>query len=734
MDIRPSFMASTSGEALPLEDVAIDARLRDLIAEVEVEQKYRNDGKANIEAVYTFPLPLDAVLLELEVTIGEKAMRAAIVEKQAAEERYEEAIAEGDAAVMLEQAEPGLYTMNVGNVLPAERVTVRFRYGIALRWSGDTVRFFLPTTVAPRYGDSPLAPHQVPESALTVENRFGLTVRIEGLLRDARIDCPSHGLRQRVEDDAVILEFDAACAVMDRDFVLVLTAQGGARSYVLDGHDLGGRVVLASFQPRFGSLAQAEPRSVKIVVDCSGSMGGDSIAQAKRALAAIVDLLRPADHLNVIAFGSRAEALFARQEPCTATNLQKAHQFCAALDATLGGTEIGGALERAYASRTGGELPEDVLLITDGEVSRWQPVVDRAIASRHRIFTVGVGSSVAEAFVRALAERTDGACELVSPNEGMAERITRHFQRMGAPRSTRARIVWPDGVVEQWPSPLRQVFEGDTVIAWARFPRRPEGQITLEIEAAGGRTFHQSVRIEPLLVDEVIPQGVPSTLARLAAAMRLPELDDAPGGKEALDYQLVSRWTNCLVVVERAEGKKAQSLPELRKVKQTLAAGWGGVGAVTLDFAQMIVRDSVPMLDLSRGAKFSRLDIDDAMGGASADLPTALELGHRDADLQGLVAGLNAAPARIAAGLTLADLETFGVPQDLLSRLREDVVFGVPEAEVVLRFLERIAKSPLGGGLSKEVKRAIRSALRGMGGQGGRLDPLRWLKRGARRP
>ena len=141
----------------------------------------------------------------------------------------------------------------------------------------------------------------------------------------------------------------------------------------------------------------------------------------------------------------------------------------------MGGTEIGGALERAYASRTEAEMPEDVLLITDGEVSDWHPVVHRAVASKHRLFTVGVGAAVAEAFVRALAERTGGACELVSPNEGMAERITRHFQRMSAPRSTSARIVWPDGAVASWPASLRYVFEGDTVVAWARFAKQARG-------------------------------------------------------------------------------------------------------------------------------------------------------------------------------------------------------------------------------------------------------------------
>lgn len=55
--------------------------------------------------------------------------------------------------------------------------------------------------------------------------------------------------------------------------------------------------------------------------------------------------------------------------------------------------------------------------MTDGEVSDWETVVDDAKKSGHRIFTVGVGSAVSEAFVRDLAAGTGGECELVSPRD-----------------------------------------------------------------------------------------------------------------------------------------------------------------------------------------------------------------------------------------------------------------------------------------------------------------------------
>jgi Ca-activated chloride channel family protein len=69
-----SVLSGLQGERIVLRDVVVSAVLRDLLAEVTVSQTYRNDEQVNIEAVYTFPLPLDAVLLEVTVVIGGRGM------------------------------------------------------------------------------------------------------------------------------------------------------------------------------------------------------------------------------------------------------------------------------------------------------------------------------------------------------------------------------------------------------------------------------------------------------------------------------------------------------------------------------------------------------------------------------------------------------------------------------------------------------------------------------------
>jgi Ca-activated chloride channel family protein len=55
-------LESISGDNVILEKVSADVSINDLLAEVTVTQKYRNPGESNIEAVYTFPMPLDGIL------------------------------------------------------------------------------------------------------------------------------------------------------------------------------------------------------------------------------------------------------------------------------------------------------------------------------------------------------------------------------------------------------------------------------------------------------------------------------------------------------------------------------------------------------------------------------------------------------------------------------------------------------------------------------------------------
>ena len=166
----------------------------------------------------------------------------------------------------------------------------------------------------------------------------------------------------------------------------------------------------------------------------------------------------------------------------------------------------------------------------------------------------------------------------------MGERIHRHFQRIGATPVRAARLRWPTPVRHVVPDPLPPPFPGDTMHLFGSFTERPRGPVVLEMELADGRTVRQRMEID--MEVDVAPAedetaAAQSDLARLGAARRLAAVADrAQATALAVRYQLMSEWTNYLVVHVREAADKADGLPDLVKVPQVLAAGWHGIGTV----------------------------------------------------------------------------------------------------------------------------------------------------------
>jgi len=707
-------LSGVNDERVALVDVSVSAVLQDQLSEVTMSQTYRNIEAVNIEAVYTFTIPLDAVLLELEVEIGGRVLKGAVVEKTSAEEQYEDAIASGDAAVMLEMLEPGLYTMNVGNLLADEQAIITFSYANIYRWKGDQLRIFLPTTVAPRYGESSHLAHQEPESSLTVENLFSLEVKAIGSLCNAQFVCPSHQVTLKRSAEKVVISLQEAKAVMDRDFILNAKITNTERKFALCGTDGDGLAAVASFQPFFPGLQQPRPLNLAIVIDCSGSMGGDSMNQAKQALDGMLDALQPEDQVTLIAFGNSTKMLSQKLLRCNKSNLTKAKRFAQQLDADMGGTEIGEALARANGALNQCESA-DIFLVTDGEVWSWESVVEEATCAGHRIFTVGVGSAVSETFVRKLANATGGECELVSPREGMADKVIRHFERMRAPRAKRVTIQWPEYAADTTPATAGSVFEGDTIIASARFDRPSvSGKVVLEVETESGDVFLQDLQIE--MTERSESEDHISTIARLAASERLKEVKSGTGLEMAMHYRLISPWTNWLVIAHRAEDEQAQDAPELRKVPQTLQAGWGSSG---LDMFSVDLPMSSDQMDC-----FS----DPMVGCPSAKYHLKFSRGRAESEpnlppqIERLIRLINNEPGSLDPARALDVLTEVGLDDELGDLFHRADRLGLSIQAIAAVTLAEILKGPLRKQLSRKAKRATRQM------QGYAKDVMQTLK------
>jgi Ca-activated chloride channel family protein len=586
-------LRNSQGAPLILKAVAITGELRGAMFEAHVRQNFSNPTDTHAEVVYSFPLPWGATLLGVEVQLGQVKLNGTVVAKAQAAEQYEETLSKGDAAIMLERGNDGNYVLHLGNLAPGEQCVIDMHYGQLLQFEQGGLRLAIPTVIAPRYGDAVrdggLAPYQVPETDLLAEYGFSLTLNLHGDLVNARIASPSHpiSMANHAADQMLTVAL-AKQSYLDRDFILVLDqlAQCSVATIAPDCVDAKTYVATASFSPSIPN-AKAQHTSVKILVDCSGSMSGGSIQAARRALMAIVKKFNTGDKFSLSKFGSSVEH---RSKSLWTTSEQSrlgAEKWIGELQADMGGTDMLDAIESTFALAH--SSPCDVLLITDGQIHGIDAMIKKAKDSKHRVFSVGIGSSPNDHLLRRLAVETNGACDFVAAGEAVEPAIVRMFNRLRSPAVTQVSVQWPEGFTPKLLTKIDSTaFDGDTLHASAWFNTKPTGRITLLGQLVGQNTVQELGTVE---INET--PATSTALSRLAAAGNMQHLaDTALATKLALDYQLVTEHTNFLMLHERSAEDKAPNMPELHKVKQMLPAGWGGAG---MDQVVQCMRTSVSL-------------------------------------------------------------------------------------------------------------------------------------------
>lgn len=663
----------------------VTGRLNGLVAQIKVRQVYKNWSDTNIECVYTFPLGWQSVLLGMRVELNCKSLTGTVKPKKVAEAQYEEAIDNGDLPVMLERTGKDLYTANIGNIQTGDEVVIELDYAQILKVEDGSIRFSLPTTIAPRYGDASQAGlrlHQQSGADPQAEHRLFLNLDLSENLSAGTIHSPTHEIQHNRQNKQCTIKLDGA-AWLDRDFVLVIDRLGEMNFGIAaqDPMRPGEATVLTGRVYAPQETRHNRPAVIKVLVDCSGSMQGDSIDQARGCLNWLVGQLENTDRVSFSRFGSSVEHEQSTLMPCTTGYQQILKKAARKLSADLGGTEIDEALKQVIAIDGAG--PEDsknavILLITDGEVWNIESTIATVRDSGHRIFAVGVGSAPSESLLKDMADVTGGACEMVTPRESMQKAVERLLHRIRQTQAVEQEITCTAPIA--WQSKTAgHAAAGESLMTWTQIKT-------------------QGVDLQRLtMVQTHFPGGEPTALpviwdnsldlSRIAAAMRLHDIKLAKERElVAVEYQLVTSETNLILVHERAVGEKADELPDLQQVRPMLAAGWAGNGTVRYSRSAPMLQvlrtgcDNVPFISESRS------DI-----GANAPAVWRSSRTHAAARVDGMAnAGMD--DIEIPAFLRKSDSASYSRPQQTIVQKFMDIVSSpkkpTPRQDVV--------KTPLG--------------------------------------
>ena len=550
-----------------------------------------------------FPLPDDAAVDRLKMRYGGRVIEGEIQEKAQARKRYTQAKQAGRKAGLVSQERPNVFTSEVANIAPGERVSVEIEYQQTLRYDQGRFSLRFPLVVAPRYipgvalendqimefsgsgwaknttrvKDAARITPRVREPATGTGNPVSLRVTLAPGIPLVRVESPYHPIRQSRDEEGVYQVRLAAGEVpADRDFELFWVPRSGQipRAALFSerwgDHDYA---LLMVMPPSQAGGFSAQSREVIFVLDTSGSMHGASMVQAKAALSLALQRLMPADRFNIVRFNHSAAALFDRPLAATPSNLQRALAYVQGLEAE-GGTEMLPAINLALDGLEHPGLLRQVIFLTDGSVGNETELFE-AIEQRlgsSRLFTLGIGSAPNGYFMTRAAAYGRGTFTYIGDIKEVEEKMTSLFTKLEHPALTDVQMHWPpDTEVQMWPDPLPDVYLGEPLVLAARMPRL-QGEVSIE-GVLGDAAWRRVVRLQagggnPGIHGLWARRKIASLMAeRAPAEVRAQVLD------VALEHGLVSRYTSLVAVDKTPVRPQGQSL-DSKPIPVNLPAGW----------------------------------------------------------------------------------------------------------------------------------------------------------------
>jgi len=505
---------------VPLTEIAVSGSLAGPIASLRIEHLFEVPTEpgdrpvAALDARYTFPIPGDAAVRGVTMQFGDEEITAVLRERHQARDEFERAKDTGRAAVLVNDSGRGVLRLEVTGITPGVALRVSTELVILPRREADgSTTLRIPLTAAPRFTradeDEPAVDASPKAISATVSYRATLELTTPGGIE---LSSPTHDISVTTEGGGQVARF-AGSVMPDRDLVVVSRTPAGAGigGQVILGETRNGRtpwlatVVGPAIAPSATSGAHV-PRSLILLVDRSGSMGGEKWSAAEWATRSLIAGMREDDNMLVAAFDTSLEWNTEGWHGMTKAARRAMTEWVRTIS-PRGGTQLGSALEEMLRQELRPGTQGELFVITDGAVSDEARILALADGSGWRISVLCIDSAPNVALATALAERGGGECWFLTSSaagEDITDAIDRIAGLFGAPSvgdlalrvpgsggaiGRRSRLVEGESVIEVGALPAGSVramggwIDGDLAGGGFRFTGGGEG----ELQTAPGR-------------------------------------------------------------------------------------------------------------------------------------------------------------------------------------------------------------------------------------------------------
>jgi Ca-activated chloride channel family protein len=560
--------------------------IKDQVAHTDIDQEFYNPNPQRLEGDYIFPIPKGAQIDKFSMDIDGKMVDGELLDAAKARGIYEDIVRRLRDPALMEYAGQGLFRVRVFPIEPHSRKRIVLKYTELLRRDGNLTAYSYPLNVE-KFSAQPL-------KQVTIKVDVESSQAIKTVYSPShKVDVNRHGNRRAV------VGYEDSNIRPNTDFQLFIGTEPGddVGSNLMtfnDAQDGDGGYFLLLVSP--GAWTGDDPivrKDVVLVVDTSGSMAGEKLEQARRALKFCLANLNDGDRFEVVRFSTEAEALFGKLQNATGDNRRRAGAFVDGMK-PIGGTAIEDALLTALkplSGRTDKDRPFMIIFLTDG-----QPTIgntdDKNILTNVskamgdagvRVFCFGIGTDINTHLLDSLADKTRALSQYVLPSEDIEIKVSSFYSKISSPvlAGLSLEVDGPVRVSKLYPAALPDLFKGDQLVVTGRYSG--SGGVPVSIKGSvNGRERRINHQGEFAAVGKAVEY---SFIPRLWATRRVgylldeirlrgenPELRDEVAAL-ARRYGIVTPYTSYLIV----EDEKRRNVPqELRVMRpETDTAGRG---------------------------------------------------------------------------------------------------------------------------------------------------------------
>jgi Ca-activated chloride channel family protein len=405
-------------QPIQIRDHHVNVVINNGFAMTEVQQTFYNPNSQDLEAMYSFPLPKSASLSEVTIYVGEREINGEVLEKQKAQQVYEDEKSRGNEAGLAEKNEFYTFDFKVSPVPANDEIRIRFLYYQPLAIDTGIGRYLYPL----EDGGTDDAAMSFWTTNAKVENTFSINLELKSAypVQDVRIPGFEAAAQiNQLAEDHYTVEMQLTDMSLNRDLVFYYRLQDG----------LPGSVEVIPFRDD-----QSEPGTFMMVItpgvdlkpltngvdycfvlDVSGSMQS-KMGTFKKGVMKAVEMLKPEDRFRLVTFSSNASELTRKWLPASDENRIKAQKMIDSLQSG-GSTNLYAGLSLAL-----NDLDDDravnIILVTDAvtntgvvnpvEFCKLLQTVDV------RVFGFLLGNSANWPLMQTIAETTGGFYDSIS--------------------------------------------------------------------------------------------------------------------------------------------------------------------------------------------------------------------------------------------------------------------------------------------------------------------------------